>query len=93
MKDQRRLMGPTRPRMKGHIERLFGTFQDRLVVELRLANADDAGGGQCGAGRVSAAVLYLVAVDPLLVRTYAYLQEPLFVVASPSSSSISPLVT
>jgi transposase len=27
------------PQGKGRVERLFGTFQDRLVVELRLANA------------------------------------------------------
>lgn len=29
------------PQAKGRIERLWGTFQDRLVAELRLAGADD----------------------------------------------------
>ncbi len=29
------------PQAKGRIERLWGTFQDRLVTELRLAGADD----------------------------------------------------
>jgi len=29
------------PQAKGRIERLWGTFQDRLVTELRLAGAQD----------------------------------------------------
>ena len=32
------------PQAKGRIERLWGTFQDRLVVELRLAGIADRGG-------------------------------------------------
>jgi transposase len=32
------------PQAKGRIERLWGTFQDRLVAELRLAGATDRGG-------------------------------------------------
>jgi transposase len=34
-----RWIGARSPQAKGRIERLFGTFQDRLVVELRLAQA------------------------------------------------------
>jgi len=34
-----RWIGAHSPQAKGRIERLFGTFQDRLVVELRLAQA------------------------------------------------------
>lgn len=34
-----RWIGAQSPQAKGRIERLFGTFQDRLVVELRLAQA------------------------------------------------------
>ena len=34
-----RWIGAHSPQAKGRIERLFGTFQDRLVIELRLAQA------------------------------------------------------
>jgi transposase len=34
-----RWIGARSPQAKGRIERLFGTFQDRLVIELRLAQA------------------------------------------------------
>lgn len=36
-----RSIAATSPQAKGRIERLWGTFQDRLVTELRLAGADD----------------------------------------------------
>jgi transposase len=41
------------PQAKGRIERLWGTWQDRLVAELRLAGADD----RASANRVLAAYL------------------------------------
>lgn len=41
------------PQAKGRVERLWGTFQDRLVTELRLAEADD----RDAANRVLAAFL------------------------------------
>ena len=45
------------PQAKGRVERLFGTIQDRLVSELRLAGAQThPQGGQSGAQNVSAAV-------------------------------------
>jgi len=34
-------IGARSPQAKGRVERLWGTLQDRLVVELRLAGADD----------------------------------------------------
>ncbi len=36
------------PQAKGRIERLWGTFQDRLTSELRLAGASTAEPAQCG---------------------------------------------
>ena len=44
------------PQAKGRVERAAGTFQDRLVTELRLAGASSIEGGQRGAGAVSAAI-------------------------------------
>ena len=34
------------PQAKGRIERLFGTFQDRLIKEMRFIRDPDPGGGQ-----------------------------------------------
>ena len=44
------------PQAKGRVERAAGTFQDRLVTELRLAGASSIGGSQQGAGAVPARV-------------------------------------
>ena len=44
------------PQAKGRVERTAGTFQDRLVTELRLAGAEQQRGGQQGAGAVPAAI-------------------------------------
>ena len=42
------------PQAKGRVERTAGTFQDRLVTELRLAGASDHRGGQRRAGGLPA---------------------------------------
>jgi hypothetical protein len=44
------------PQGKGRIERLFGTFQDRLVSELRLAGIENRTRHQCDVGRLLAAL-------------------------------------
>jgi len=44
------------PQAKGRIERLWGTLQDRLVGELRLAGAKEPSRGQPGAGGLPAAL-------------------------------------
>lgn len=53
------------PQAKGRIERLWGTFQDRLVVELRLAGADDRETANRLLGRFLARFNRRFAVPPL----------------------------
>jgi len=48
-------IGARSPQAKGRIERLWGTLQDRLVAELRLAGASSLGGGQRRPGGLPAA--------------------------------------
>jgi transposase len=44
------------PQAKGRVERLFGTLQDRLVVELRLAGASTPIAGKCSRAGLPAAL-------------------------------------
>ena len=44
------------PQSKGRIERLFGTFQDRLVSELRLERIQNLDDAQCHVDRLPATV-------------------------------------
>jgi len=56
------------PQAKGRIERLWGTFQDRLVVELRLAGVVDRAGANAFLGQYLArhnARFVIPALDPV----------------------------
>ena len=53
------------PQAKGRIERLWGTFQDRLVTELRLAGATDRGAANAVLGRFVARFNRRFAVAPV----------------------------
>ncbi|HET6446320.1 MAG TPA: ISNCY family transposase [candidate division Zixibacteria bacterium] len=50
-----RLIEARSPQAKGRVERLFGTLQDRLVKELRRAEASTLEEAKCGAGQLPAA--------------------------------------
>ena len=52
------------PQAKGRVERTAGTFQDRLVTELRLAGAGQHRGSQQGAGAVPATVQPAIRSSP-----------------------------